>query len=117
VYDYAPPVKNAQHMAHLKPREGDGQALLSHTLAITPEPAQQTEAVDLYGNARAFFNLPAAHDELIVVAHSVVSTTTPPAPAARAALGAGARAHALPPRRRVRRSYGIHLPLALCAAP
>ena len=80
VYDYAPPVKNAQHMAHLKPREGNGQALLSHTLAITPEPAQQTEAVDLYGNARAFFNLPAAHDGLIVVAHSVVSTTAPPTP-------------------------------------
>jgi transglutaminase-like putative cysteine protease len=80
VYDYAPPVKNAQHMAHLKPREGDGQALLSHTLAITPEPAQQTEAMDVYGNTRAFFNLPAAHDELIVVAHSVVSTTAPAAP-------------------------------------
>jgi transglutaminase-like putative cysteine protease len=79
VYDYAPPVKNAQHMAHLKPREGDGQALLSHTLAVTPEPAQQTEALDVYGNARAFFNLPAAHDELIVVAHSVVSTSAPPA--------------------------------------
>ncbi len=78
VYDYAPPVKNAQHMAHLKPREGDGQVLLSHTLAVTPEPAQQTEAVDVYGNARAFFSLPAAHDELIVVAHSVVSTSTPP---------------------------------------
>ncbi len=80
VYDYAPPVKNAQHMAHLKPREGDGQALVSHTLAITPEPAQQTEAMDVYGNTRAFFNLPAAHDELIVVAHSVVSTTAPAAP-------------------------------------
>ncbi len=80
VYDYAPAVKNAQHMAHLKPRAGAGQQLLSHTLAISPEPAQRSEAVDVYGNTRAFFSLPSAHDELKVVAQSVVSTTTPAPP-------------------------------------
>jgi hypothetical protein len=74
VYDYVPPVKNAQHMAHLKPLNGAHQQLLQHSLTISPQPAQQTEAVDLYGNTRAFFNLPAAHDALHVVAHSLVQT-------------------------------------------
>lgn len=74
VYDYVPPVKNAQHMAHLKPLNGAHQQLLQHSLTINPQPAQQTEAVDLYGNTRAFFNLPTAHNALHVVAHSLVQT-------------------------------------------
>ncbi|MBX3658001.1 MAG: transglutaminase family protein [Ramlibacter sp.] len=81
VYDYTPPVKNAQHMAHLKPRASAWQQLLSHSLSVSPEPAQQSEAVDVFGNTRAFFSLQAEHDELRVVADSLVATTAPPAPA------------------------------------
>ena len=73
-YDYVPPVKTAQHMAHLKPRHDDRQQVLSHRLTITPAPALQTETTDIYGNTRAFFSLSGAHDELTVVADSVVST-------------------------------------------
>ena len=47
-YDYAPAVRTAQHMAHLKPAGTDGQQLLSHRLKVDPEPARQTEAVDVY---------------------------------------------------------------------
>jgi transglutaminase-like putative cysteine protease len=79
-YDYVPPVKTAQHMAHLKPRHDGQQQVLSHSLAITPAPAQQSETTDVYGNARAFFSLAAAHDELMVVADSVVSTRDEPEP-------------------------------------
>ncbi|MES1265601.1 MAG: transglutaminase N-terminal domain-containing protein, partial [Variovorax sp.] len=46
-YDYAPPVKTAQHMAHLKPASNERQRLLSHALAITPTPAQQGETIDV----------------------------------------------------------------------
>ena len=73
-YDYVPPVKTAQHMAHLKPRHDDRQQVLSHRLTITPVPALQTETTDVYGNTRAFFSLSGAHDELTVVADSMVST-------------------------------------------
>ncbi len=73
-YDYVPPVKTAQHMAHLKPRHDERQQVLSHSLTISPAPALQTEATDVYGNTRAFFSLSGAHDELTVVADSVVST-------------------------------------------
>jgi transglutaminase-like putative cysteine protease len=79
-YDYAPAVKTAQHMAHLKPAHGVSQQLLRHELAITPEPAQRTEAIDVYGNTRAFFSLQSAHDRLVVTAESVVETSAPSAP-------------------------------------
>ncbi|HSI54315.1 MAG TPA: transglutaminase family protein [Ramlibacter sp.] len=79
-YDYAPSVKTAQHMAHLKPQDGPSQRLLQHELEISPEPAQRSEAVDVYGNTRSFFSLKSAHDELKVVARSLVSTSPPLAP-------------------------------------
>jgi transglutaminase-like putative cysteine protease len=77
-----PPVKTAQHMAHLRPRDDGRQRVLSHHLSILPAPAQLSEARDVYGNTRAFFNLAGAHDALTVVADSVVSTrpTRQPAP-------------------------------------
>ena len=79
-YDYAPPVKTAQHMAHMKPVHNALQQLLSHELHITPAPAQQTEWVDVYGNARTFFSLQSVHEQLTVVAESVVSTAAPAVP-------------------------------------
>lgn len=79
-YDYAPAAKTAQHMAHLRPAHGTRQKLLSHRLEISPEPAQRSEAVDVYGNTRAFFSLQTRHDQLKVVAHSLVETSAPLAP-------------------------------------
>jgi transglutaminase-like putative cysteine protease len=79
-YDYSPAVKTAQHMAHLKPAHNAQQQLLEHQLTISPEPAQRSEAVDVYGNTRAFFSLQSRHDELKVVARSLVSTSEPQPP-------------------------------------
>ena len=81
-YDYASPVKTAQHMAHLKPRHDELQQVLSHRLTITPAPALRTEATDVYGNTRAFFSLSGAHDELKVLADSLVATRGSDEPAA-----------------------------------
>ncbi|MCJ0762691.1 transglutaminase family protein [Variovorax terrae] len=80
-YAYTPPVETAQHMAHLKPRQTATQQLLRHTLTVEPAPAQQTEALDVYGNTRSFFSLQSVHDELLVRADSVVSTRAPAPPA------------------------------------
>jgi transglutaminase-like putative cysteine protease len=79
-YDYVPSVRTAQHMAHLKPAHNERQQLLSHRLTIAPEPAQQMETVDVYGNTRAFFSLQAMHDSLRVLSESVVSTSVVPPP-------------------------------------
>jgi hypothetical protein len=43
-YDYAPPVKTAQHVAHLRPSDRDGQRVLSHSLVIDPKPEHCTES-------------------------------------------------------------------------
>lgn len=82
-YDYSPPVKTAQHMAHLKPANAGGQRLLKHALRIQPAPAQQTESVDVHGNSRTFFSLQIAHQKLEVIADSLVSTSAMAAPQSR----------------------------------
>ncbi|HVZ46340.1 MAG TPA: transglutaminase family protein [Ramlibacter sp.] len=77
-YVYAPPVKTAQHMAHLKPAHDAHQRLASHRLRIAPEPEQLREGVDVFGNTRAYFSVQSVHERLEVVADSLVSTTTTP---------------------------------------
>jgi transglutaminase-like putative cysteine protease len=79
-YSYAPPVKTAQHMAHLKPAHTEQQRLISHRLEISPTSAQQSEAIDVYGNTRAFFSLQSRHEKLKVVAESMVQTSAPAVP-------------------------------------
>ena len=81
-YDYAPPVRTAQHMAHLKPAQSICQQVLAHSLVIDPAPTQQDESLDVYGNTRAFFSLRGLHETLKVVADSLVSTCAPPEPPA-----------------------------------
>ncbi|MBC7434962.1 MAG: transglutaminase family protein [Bdellovibrionales bacterium] len=78
LFDYVPAVKTAQHVAHLRPCETPLQKVLQHTLTITPEPAQRSESVDIYGNLRTFFSLQSRHEELKIVADSLVMTSPPP---------------------------------------
>jgi len=78
-YEYTPAVRTAQHLAHLKPTHDARQQLVSHELEIDPAPAQRTEAVDVWGNARTYFSLQALHEELKVTARSIVSTSPAPA--------------------------------------
>jgi transglutaminase-like putative cysteine protease len=78
-YEYAPAVRTARHMAHLKPAHGARQQLVSHEITIDPQPAQQSESTDVWGNTRTFFSLRAQHDELKVTARSKVATSPPPA--------------------------------------
>ncbi len=77
-YAYSPTVESAHHVLHLKPASHAGQQLLSHQLTISPQPAQMRELPDVYGNTRTFFSLHTPHEELTVVAESVVSTLAVP---------------------------------------
>lgn len=79
-FEYTPPVKTAQHMAYLKPLDTATQRLVYHILNVHPAPSDLSEMQDVFGNTRSFFSLQAEHDELAVVATSVVSTSTTPAP-------------------------------------
>ena len=69
-YDYAPAVETALHTTHLRPLTLPTQQLLSHSLDVQPPPAQQMQALDVYGNTRTFFALDYAHHALRVTAHS-----------------------------------------------
>lgn len=79
-YDYSPAVDIAQHMAFLRPLNTANQQLEAHSLVINPEPAQSSAALDVFGNVRQFFSLQSPHQQLSVVARSVVSTTACAAP-------------------------------------
>lgn len=73
-YHYQAPVVSSQHVAMLRPRDGDGQRLLSHRLTVLPSPAYQQEETDLYGNVRTLFALQQPHHTLDVTADSGVET-------------------------------------------
>lgn len=77
-YAYSPTVESAHHVLHLRPASHAGQELLSHTLTISPQPAQRHDQTDVYGNTRTFFSLHTPHDQLTVVAESMVSTLAVP---------------------------------------
>lgn len=79
-YDYRPAVETAQHMAYLQPLDTCCQRLLSHSLTISPTPAQTRHTLDVFGNTRCFFSLQTPHTALEVVARSVVTTRAQPLP-------------------------------------
>ncbi|OGB54160.1 MAG: transglutaminase [Burkholderiales bacterium RIFOXYD12_FULL_59_19] len=74
VYDYLPAVETAQHMAYLTPLDKASQTLLSHSLQVSPEPAQINTTQDVFGNSRSFFSLQVTHTQLQVLARSQVVT-------------------------------------------
>jgi transglutaminase-like putative cysteine protease len=80
VYDYAPPVEVAHHLAHLQPVQDGGQRLLAHRCDIAPAPAHRRAAVDAFGNLRLAFSLDQPHARLRVAASSVVQVRERPAP-------------------------------------
>jgi len=76
-YQYQSPVLLAQHLAHLRPLDGDGQQLLAHRLLVSPEPSLQDDDRDAFDNCRTFFALQRPHEQLDVVADSLVQTCAP----------------------------------------
>ncbi len=77
-YRYMPAVETAQHMAYMAPREHAAQQLLTHTLQVSPAPAQMRNSPDVFGNQRCFFSLQVPHAVLEVVAYSLVATQASP---------------------------------------
>lgn len=78
VYNYTPAVRNAQHMAHLRPRTSAAQRVLSHSLQVDPSPSRCDTSEDAFGNSRSVFSLPFTHDELRVRAETLLETSAAP---------------------------------------
>ena len=77
-YRYQPRVENAQHVSYLTPLQAEHQQLLSHRLEIDPVPDECESRLDLFGNTRTFFSILTPHQQVNVIAHSVVATRPKP---------------------------------------
>jgi transglutaminase-like putative cysteine protease len=76
-YDYRPAVEIAQHTAHLQPREGCCQRVLSFDWQVLPRPDHMADGRDAFGNPQAWWSLATAHASLQVRACSLVETCAP----------------------------------------
>ena len=73
-YRYTSPVVLSQQLLHLTPRKLSWQRSLTHHIAIDPEPAENCDREDYFGNGVKQILLAAPHDALSVRAESIVET-------------------------------------------
>jgi transglutaminase-like putative cysteine protease len=77
-YAYTAPVSQSWQLARLTPRSLPWQKLLSHSLQIDPQPDEQHDAVDSFGNTVTHFGLHGAHRVLRVRMHCTVEVAPRP---------------------------------------
>lgn len=71
-YVYSDPVSVSHHLAHVVPRNSNGQTCISRELNISPEPAIRRERVDSFGNRCVYFSIQEPHTRLVVTSKAVV---------------------------------------------
>lgn len=71
-YRYSGRIDLCHSLAHLRPREDEGQELTSHKIEVTPEPKFQRERSDYFGNRTNYFAIQQSHDSLEVTATTTV---------------------------------------------
>lgn len=79
-YDYADTVTLSQNLAHLAPRSGQGQEVLSQRLEIEPVPNVVRRRTDYFGNPTDSFVIAASHKRLVVISHAEVEVAGVPTP-------------------------------------
>lgn len=72
-YSYESPVSFARCSLRLEPKNGDGQALLSHSIEIRPRPAERNLRRDFYGTPTESILIETAHRHLRIDSRSRVS--------------------------------------------
>lgn len=77
LYDYAPGVDTAQHMAHLQPPDTPYQTCISHQLDVEPPGADIDTRLDAFGNFRSYWAMSSFHEQLRVCANTVLRTHSP----------------------------------------
>ena len=71
-YSYADPVATSHHEAHLTPRSGPSSTVLDTQISIEPPPIYRRDRCDYFGNATLTFSLHEPHQQLDVVAVSLI---------------------------------------------
>lgn len=74
-YRYSTSVAQSNHLVHLSPCQTEGQAVESHDIVITPNPAQKRSFADYFGNPAIHMTIEEDHSVLSVVATSFVNVT------------------------------------------
>lgn len=78
-YGYSGRIDLYHSLAHLRPREDEGQETLSHRIEVAPEPKLRSERRDCFGNLVNYFSIEQSHDFLEVIATTTVLRPARPA--------------------------------------
>ncbi len=78
-YSYTGRIDLYHSLAHLRPREDEGQETLAHRIEVTPEPTVRSQRLDSFGNTVDYFSIEQSHDFLEVVATTTVLRSDTPA--------------------------------------
>ncbi len=79
-YGYDADVSASHGRAHLMPRDEPGQRVLSRSVVVDPEPDEQHEHVDYFGNRSTYFRCSTPHRTLSVTSTSRVEVEREPVP-------------------------------------
>lgn len=71
-YAYGGRIDLCHSLAHLRPREDEGQETLAFRIEVEPAPTFSRERVDYFGNRTHYFAIQQSHDSLEVVATATV---------------------------------------------
>lgn len=71
-YSYSGRIDLYHSLAHLRPREDEGQETLAHHIEVVPEPKIRAERRDSFGNITNYFSIEQSHDFLEVIASTTV---------------------------------------------
>ena len=71
-YSYSGRIDLYHSLAHLRPREDEGQETLAHCIEVLPEPKVRAERRDCFGNITNYFSIEQSHDFLEVIATTTV---------------------------------------------
>lgn len=64
IYAYSGRVDLCHSLAHLSPREDEGQLTESHEIVVTPSPDFESERLDYFGNKVRYFSIQRSHKSL-----------------------------------------------------
>ncbi len=78
-YHYSGRIDLCHSLAHLRPREDEGQETLAHRIEVIPEPNVRAQRTDCFGNITNYFSIEQSHDFLEVVATTTVERPDVPA--------------------------------------
>ncbi|MEO6125310.1 MAG: transglutaminase family protein [Ilumatobacteraceae bacterium] len=79
-YRYGEKMSSGQSLGHLTLRATPNQTVIESSIEVNPQPEDQVEWLDAFGNPVNSFTITEPHDTLEVIARSIVDVTVPVLP-------------------------------------